>query len=191
MAAICPACKGTETRLVRPVRAKASELCRIECAGCRRFVGWAEDNTQNPATLTKTAIPLPAGRPPGDPAPGPRGAALGRRRPAPEAWLYVSKQLDLEWLPNAPLWAAAVIRLGERWFYRLTPDVVAWLEGAGPQLEAHVLAGKAGRDQVDAYVAAMLEVWRFAREAFEPAELAEARAVRTPRLPEVPAIPTP
>lgn len=103
----------------------------------------------------------------------------------------MSKKLDVEWLPNAPLWAAAVIRFGATWFYRLTPDVVAWLEACGPPLEAAVLAGKAGRDQVDEYVAVMLEVWRFAGAVFEPAELAEARAVRTPRLPEVPAIPTP
>lgn len=191
MAAICPACKGTETRLVRPVRAKASELCRIECAGCRRFVGWAEGNTGKEVIATKSAIPLPAGQPPAVPAPAPRDPTPAPRGTPPEAWLYVSKKLDAEWLPNAPLWAAAVVRLGERWFYRLTPDVVAWLEAAGPPLEAQVLAGKAGRDQADAYVAAMNEVWRFAREVFEPAELAEARAVRTPRLPEVPAIPAP
>lgn len=149
--------------------------------------------------MSREAIPLPAGKPTGQPlatsdeaGATPRNVAMtgaeSRLITPPEAWPYTSKRLDLEWVPNAPIWSAPLIRFGSTWFYRVTPAVVAWLDAAGRQLEDSVVAGKAGRDQLDVYLAVMIEVWRFADAVFDPAELAAARAV-TPKLPEVPAIP--
>lgn len=103
-------------------------------------------------------------------------------------WPLVSKKLDLEWVPNAPFWAAPVIRLGATWFYRLTPGVLAWLEAAGQVLEHQVVAGRVGRDQLDVYLAVMTEVWRFAEAALDPEAVRAARAA-PPTLPEVPYVP--
>lgn len=115
----------------------------------------------------------------------------------PQAWLYVSRRLDLLLIPNEPPWdvpafsyggqrdpSPAEVREIAAWmlnpiegaerptvstcevrpqaFYRLTPAVLAWLERAGESLEAAVLAGRVDAGQLDEYLAAMDEVWRFA-----------------------------
>jgi hypothetical protein len=103
-------------------------------------------------------------------------------------WPYVSKRLDLEWVPNAPFWSAPVIRFGAVWHWRLTPAMVVWLEAAGRQLEEQVVSARVARDQLDVYIRVMDEVWLFAAAAFDLAELAAARA-KPPTLPEVPAVP--
>lgn len=191
----CLRCGGTEKRLITEKRVATISPVRIVCAGCGRFIGWGAPNTGNLIAPSKTAIPLPTGQSPAtlatDPL-NPLEAGSTSIHPSlitpPEAWPYTSKRLDLEWVPNAPFWSAPVIRFGTTWFYRVTPTVVAWLEAAGRQLEDAVVAGTAGRDQLEVYLAVMADVWRFADAVFDPAELAAARSVPA-KLPDVPYLP--
>jgi hypothetical protein len=98
---------------------------------------------------------------------------------SPTAWLYVSRRLDLEWLPNEPLWAAVSLTIGlatgPTAFYRLSPAVLVWLETAGEQLEGQWRAGKVERSQVDEYLAAMDTVWEFARVNLSGQAVSEQR----------------
>lgn len=178
----CPACKGTERRIVTGLRAAPSGSVRIECAGCRRFIGWGEDDATTGTAAAKNAIPLPAGQPAASLA-----QTFAERSDLPW-WPYCSKKLDLEWVPNVALWAAPLIRFGGAWHWRLSPAVVVWLEAAGRLLEDQAVAGKVGREQLDEYLKVMADVWRFAEVAFELADLAAAR-VKPPILPEVPYAP--
>lgn len=83
--------------------------------------------------------------------------------PTPAAsWLYVSKRLDLEWLPNEPLWASPVIRMGETAYYRLSARTLVWLNVSGLSLERQWQADRLPRDQLNAYLEAMGTVWHFA-----------------------------
>jgi hypothetical protein len=106
----------------------------------------------------------------------------------PSHWLFISRRLDLVYLPSHPLFAAPVIVLGDRPHYRVTPAVVAWVERMGAVLDERVKAAQLPADQLAEYTAALHAVWRFADGAFTPAELAAARAAAAP-LPAVPWLP--
>lgn len=106
---------------------------------------------------------------------------------APSAWLYVSKRLALEWVPNDPTWCAPTLSLGTAGvFYRLSPDVLHWLTAAGRSLESRFVAGGVHRDQVDAYVDAMQAVYAFAACYLDPAAC-ELASCCEPKLPAAPA----
>lgn len=81
---------------------------------------------------------------------------------SPSTWLYVSKRLDLQWLPNEPLWAVPVLTIGPVVYYRLSARTLNWLNQAGYQLERQWESGELARDQLDAYCVAMGTVWAFA-----------------------------
>lgn len=107
---------------------------------------------------------------------------------SPSTWLYVSKRLDLQWLPNEPLWAVPVLTIesaiGVTVFYRLSARVLNWLTQAGHQLERQWESGELARDQLDAYLEAMGSVWTFAGEHLSEAARDRARLLPA-SLPEV------
>jgi hypothetical protein len=146
----CARCKN-ETRVECPEARSASGEVKTQCAKCGRFAGWvavvSESGERPPHTehmqeIQHTPPPVATGQ--------------------PDAWLYVSKKLDLEWLPNVPMWSGEVISLGSTVYYRLTPQVYAWLDRAGTVLEKAVLAGSRERSQLDAYLVSIRVVWEFA-----------------------------
>lgn len=90
----------------------------------------------------------------------------------------MSRRLDLEWLPNSPdspLWSGAVISLNGTAFYRLSAQVVVWLEKAGEQLETECLACRIDRNQLDAFFEAMCQVWSFAEQNLKGEAVKAAR----------------
>jgi hypothetical protein len=108
----------------------------------------------------------------------------------PPAWLYVSKRLQLEYLPNTPLWSAPVITFGDTSIptalYRLSARVLVWLEKAGDQLEAAWQNGLIARTEIDAYCNAMAEVWAFAGEHLRGEAVRAVRPSKiAPTLPDV------
>ncbi|MDY3555315.1 hypothetical protein R5W24_004457 [Gemmata sp. JC717] len=104
----------------------------------------------------------------------------------PPAWLYVSKRLAFEWLPNEPLWCSPAVKLGDVIFYRLSPAVVHWIEVVGGQAyQAGYEQGQITRDQVDAYMEAMNTVYAFAAAHLDPAACVQAKAT-APTLPIAP-----
>lgn len=109
--------------------------------------------------------------------------AWERNRPA--TWLYLSKRLELLALPNEPLWCQPAISIGATVYYRLTPNVLYWLDCAGRTLEAKHEAGAVGRDQVDAFCEAMAAVYPFAAAHIDPTACEQARAL-PPTLPDAP-----
>lgn len=104
---------------------------------------------------------------------------------SPLAWLYVSKRLDLDWLPNTPFWSGEVITFGATAFYRLTSQVLVWLEAAGDVLESHYRAGQVDHGQLVEYVNAMEVVWLFARSHLQRDSVVAAR-LQPPSLPDSP-----
>ena len=109
--------------------------------------------------------------------------------PHPSLWLYTSKKLDIEWIPNAPIWAAEVITFGIIPYFRLTARVLVWLEVAGQTLQRGLLADVIPRSQMDAYLAAMDIVYEFACAYISVEDVRAARqAARTVEvtLPDVP-----
>lgn len=160
---LCPGCKSTSVRCVA-----VGKRQRIECAGCGRFAGYASNEVS-----------------PAKPEPAEVAPLASVQRPnveLPAAWLYVSKRLDIEWLPNVPLWAAPVITFGEAAYYRLTANVLAWLEAAGESLCTQVAAGNLERDQLSTYLDAMDVVFAFAYDHIPSAEIIAARS-QSPSLP--------
>ena len=103
-------------------------------------------------------------------------------------WLYLSRRLDLAWLPDRPFYAMSVIILGDRPHYRLTPGVVAWVERMGVVVQERVRAGQLGPDQESEYITALQAVWAFADAFLDAAEVRAARAAAAP-LPAVPWVP--
>lgn len=180
----CARCQTEATRVLRGRHQSAAGAARIECAGCGRFVGWDDGNTSDPV---RTENATEATR---DVAP----ATLGVAATAASVWPYLTRRLDLTWLPNVPFWGEPVILFTPVpnppsapnpppvVYYRLTPSLLAWLERAGEQLET---AG----DIVQAaeFVLLMVPIWEFAATHLPPAELAAARRGPTPVLPEPPA----
>lgn len=159
----CPGCKATAVRQITVGRRQ-----RIECVGCYRFVGYVSNEV--PPARPASADPVPV-------------AGLGHQPiEQPSAWLYVSKRLDLESLPNVPMWAAPVITFNDTAYYRLTAAVLAWLEAAGDGLATQVAAGRAERGQLDAYLTAMDVVWEFAYQFIPSNEIIRARS-QPPSLP--------
>jgi hypothetical protein len=105
---------------------------------------------------------------------------------APASWLYVSKRLVLEWLPNdvGPMWWGPVISLNGVAFYRLSARMVNWLEKAGEQLQCKFEVGQVARDQLTEYADLMVTVWAFAGEHLSGEAVKVAR-VQVPTLPDV------
>lgn len=202
----CPGCGSTVIRTLL-----VAKRARRECVGCARFVGWATEpidaaivakatdkvdratcETPGPSAsdltggFTGGSIASCAGaRPPSHPL-----ACTDLPAEPPVDWLYVSKRLNLEWVPNTAFWSGDVMILGQTVFYRLTPRVLIWLEWAGQLLERQYVAKKLERSQIDAYLTAMESVWRFAWTWFSPAARQQERQqVQTsgedPSLPEV------
>lgn len=113
------------------------------------------------------------------------------------SWLYVSKRLDLRWLPNVSLWTLPAITFTSDTsnddtsavtFYRLSAQVLVWLNACGHYLEAQYLTGHLDRNQLDVYLGAMAHVWRFTGEHIEPAAV-EAAKGQPAALPDVVAAP--
>lgn len=103
---------------------------------------------------------------------------------SPQVWLYVSRRLDLDWLPNVPLWSGQAVRFGATVFYRLSARTLVWLEKAGEGLEKQCLAGQVASSELDAYLTAMEVVWAFAAEHLNEQAVRAARQ-KAPALPEV------
>lgn len=189
----CPLCghqSVRETKLVRPGKAVRIKL---ECAGCERLLGYS-NLTSDPPKNSEEKINQSPSRQGDDCLPWVPA-------PPPDAWLYTSRRLDLEWLPNVPIWSAATLSLGRATasesangdgpiiFYRLSPQVLVWLEHAGAALEHLVVTGGSNapaRDQVDAYCEAMNQVYQFAAAHLSPAEVRAAREVATRQAPALP-----
>lgn len=104
---------------------------------------------------------------------------------SPDAWLYVSRRLDLEWLPNTSLWAAAALTIGPTAYYRLSATVLVWLEVAGERLEGQWRMGTVARQQLDEYLLAMDVVREFARMNLS-GEAVRSQRARPPTLPDAP-----
>ncbi len=186
----CPRCGCEAVETAPTLHKSAGERVRMECAKCKRFVGWKAApprNAEPNAPSARVAVPLPA--PSTTPAP-PAAVPFAPLAPA-ELWLYVSKRLELKWLPNVSLWSGEVIAFGPEArtvpFFRLSPTLLVWLERAGAHLERECLAGAVPRDQLDAYLDAMTYVWAFAERHIDPAAVHAARTTK-PELPE-PALP--
>ena len=181
----CPRCKTEATRTLPATHPEAAGSLRVECAKCSRFVRWEILTSKKVEISHAEPVPTPAA------SPDPILEEVG----TPEAWLYVSKRLDLEWLPNVPpprdiptarpLWGAPAISLGGRVYYRLSAAVLVWLDAAGEQLEAGMNAGTVPRSQVDEYLKVMTEVWAFAACHLSDDAIRTARK-RPPELPEGP-----
>lgn len=109
----------------------------------------------------------------------------------PEAWLYVSKRLDLAWLPDVPSCQAPVVWLAGRPHYRLTPAVYWWVRACGPVLEQRLAGRLAAAEIAPAqaveecrrYVEAAELAGRFVAAAFG-VEAVEAWRHRPPQLPD-------
>lgn len=145
------------------------------------------------AALSFTSSPPSTSSPrPSSPSPG-----------EPQAWLYLSRRLDLLFVPNEPPWVVTLFTYGPLPpvvrgahldqpkpppapvpYYRLTPSVLVWFERAGVHLEAELLAGRYQRAQFDEYVAAMVEVWSFADAWMDVGEVRAARLAGSAVLPE-------
>lgn len=95
---------------------------------------------------------------------------------SPEAWMYVSKRLNVVYLPNVPLWSGECLTLGAVAYYRLTAEVLAWLELAGVALERQHLARQLPEGQLDEYLRVMNEVWVFAGRHIGGSEVRRARS---------------
>lgn len=96
----------------------------------------------------------------------------------------MSRRLDLEWLPNVPVWSLPTVVLGSTVYYRLTATVLHWLDLAGQQLERDHLAGHLDRSQIDIYLTAMTQVHLFASRHLAPSTV-EAAKSKAATLPDV------
>lgn len=161
--ATCPGCKSTAVRTLI-----VGKRQRIECAGCSRFAGYVTNE-------------MPPPQP--DPVEQASRVSAERRQTEAATWLYVSKRLDLQLLPNVPMWNAEAISLGGVIYYRLTADVLAWLEAAGESLITEVTAGRVDGDQLDAYLEAMGTVYAVGSPCISAPDLVTARA-HPPSLPQ-------
>jgi hypothetical protein len=157
----CPKCRSVEVR-----GTAVGKRLRVECIGCGRFAGWT-DQKQPIALPERSSEPVNVIE------------EIGR----PELWLYVSKRLDLEWLPNVPLWSSPVISLGGVAYFRLTAVVLAWLEAAGSSMERKHVADELVAGQMDEYLRSMDVVMQFANVCLSADTVRAARA-GTIELPE-------
>lgn len=103
------------------------------------------------------------------------------------SWLYVSRRLDLLWLPEDPLFGD-VILVSDRPHFRLTARVAVWLEHAADALDRRWADGQLTPADRDEALAALRVVWEFAAAYLDPATLRQARTL-PPELPPVPAVP--
>lgn len=145
-AVVCPKCRSVAVREIA-----IGKRLRVECVGCGRFAGWIDQ---------KQPIALPE-----------RSSCVSgvveeiEQSKATQWWLYVSKRLDLIEVPNTAPWRVLAFTYGRESpvaFYRLTPQVVVWLDSCGMILERQVLAGESPRSTLDDYLRHMDEIWRFA-----------------------------
>ena len=175
----CPRCKSSDTRTLTTAGKAPAEAARVECAKCGRFVRWDVAAPKYSPRPGNESVP---------PKPHKSDSAgqheLQRDPPSapPDVWLYVTKRLDLELLPNVPMWSAAVVSIGGVIYYRLSAGVLAWLEAAGESLVAEVSAGRAPADQLNEYLDAMGTVYLLGSPCVSASDLAAARA-QPPSLP--------
>lgn len=181
---------------------------KVECSKCGRLIGYRSPDTIAPKLHWESPPTLPVATTAHSEQSIQSDIANGDRKPTdpPESWLYVSRKLDFEWLPNAPLWSAPVITFGRSAakcsntskdskpppspppivYYRLTPGVFVWLELAGMSMEKMTIAGSVLRSQLDEYLSLMATVQEFAAAYLDGGAIADARVeakVRPPVLP--------
>lgn len=208
----CPKCG-----LVEPKRSVRAARVRSDCPRCGRLLGWSDGiplrsggaGGEAPGgdgwvpAATCRDMPPDAAVLPFAPSPpstsSPRPASPGE----PQAWLYLSRRLDILFVPNEPPWVVPLFAYGPLPpivpgdhldqpkpppapvpYYRLTPSVLVWFERAGVHLEAELLGGRLPRSQFDEYAAAMVEVWVFADAWLEVGEVRAARLAGSAVLPE-------
>lgn len=115
----------------------------------------------------------------------------------PEAWLYVSKKLDLITLPPSPLFGPT-LTLGDVTYYRATPAVLRWLLAAerpfAERLHAKAAAGEIGFPesvrQARAYYGGVAAVRAFVTRVWgEDAVRAELAKATPPALPDAGRVP--
>ncbi len=173
----CPKCGCESTKTIPTKQSESVGSCRVECVKCSRFVRWEDASPGGPrestpvASTTTTSVIVEIAQ--------------------PDLWLYVSRRLDLAWVPSGPhdrLWAVPVFTQGStdtpRAFFRLSPAVLVWLKLAGEHLERETVAGRADRGQLDAYLEAMNEVWCFATKNLSGDAVRAARAAGKVELPD-------
>lgn len=182
---ICQLCGGQSVRETKRLRNGQTVSIKLECAGCGRLLGYRNPSDDPPKFSEEKKDDLPTDQ----------GDNLDEITPSIPAtdWLYISRRLDLQWLPNVPFWSAATITFdkgdGPVIFYRLSPQVLVWLEHAGTALERLVVSGGSNapdRGQVDAYCEAMETVYRFANVRVPRAETQAAREAATKQAPTLP-----
>lgn len=178
----CPKCGATTVAVRRGVGAAPAGSDRIECGGCGRFVGWKSGSDTGSEKSSGSVVS-------GAVSNGGEAVATSEELGTPDAWLYVSKRLDLEYLPNTPLWSLPVISItavghSPALYYRLCAAVLAWLEAAGEILERKLNAGELYAYEVTNYVEHMQPVWAFAQRWLSEAAVSQARRLVSKKLPE-------
>ena len=97
----------------------------------------------------------------------------------PNQWLYVSRKLDLIFLPSSSL---NTVGVGATTYYRLTAAVVVWIENAIADRD------ESGRhftpDELQSVISAQDVIYRFARDRFADGELDAARRAGPQPLPD-------
>jgi hypothetical protein len=171
---ICRRCGTSTLRFVADVSPRNDGAVRVECVKCGSFAGW---KARNVSTLVKVETAAPA--------------------TPPEAWLYVTRRLDLLTLPSSPL-LGPTLTLGDVAYYRATPAVLRWLLAAGAALSARlgrqVAAGEIGFPesvrQARTYLAGVEAVRAFVERVYGREHVeAEQEKPGTPALPDVGMVP--
>lgn len=143
---------------------------RIECAKCKTLIGYSDAPIENPKSALTNRT--------------------GANEIRPSWWLYVSRRIDVFEVPNEPLWDVVAFTWSKAGdpkptpYYRLTPQVITWLDAAGAALERQVLTGQASRDQLDLFIESMNPVWVFSGRCLDRAAVRSAR-LEPPSLPLV------
>lgn len=164
----CPRCKSSDTKTIPPAANAPNGCGRVECVKCGRFVRWEVASKE---TRKVVASDQPANIPD-------KPELITEELGTPDLWLYVSKRLELEYLPNVHLYQLSAISFGSTTFYRLSARVLVWLSVAGEQLEASTLKGEYPREQFDEYLTKMDVVWAFAGAWLSSEAVVRARGER-------------
>jgi putative DNA primase/helicase len=80
------------------------------------------------------------------------------------SWLYVSRRLDMRYLPSSTL---PVCEIGQRLYYRMSPEVLAFVEHCGNNLACN----NAPESQILAFTQAKVQIDRFCESCWPIAEL--------------------
>lgn len=166
----CPKCGSQELTYRKDARAGGLVTVKITCTKCLKLIGYSDGDIEK--TTQVTAAPA---TPPAD------------TLPEPDHWLFVSRRLDLIEVPNEPMWRVPAFTQGNPPvpYFRVTPQVVAWLDAMGAIMERDVLAGKTPRETLDDFCDHMQPVWRFA-SLYLDGDLIHAERQLSPSLPTTP-----